>query len=472
MANSKKKLRVCVTGATGFIGSNLLSQLEKRSDIEVVALSRRVDKAMDGAKKGNVTWRRCNGFCLDEVEEATKNVDILVYLIHSMLPSSALAQGCFSDFDLYLADNFARSAKKNGIKRIIYLSGIIPPDKELSTHLKSRYETEKALSEYGNHLTTLRAGLIVGRNGSSFVILERLIKRLPALICPSWTLSKTQPIDISDVMASIVYAIDHYEKLDAIYDIAGPDVMTYREMLEITAQVLEKKRPIFNVPLFSLSLSKLWVSKVTSTGSSLVYPLVDSLRHDMVADKKKQLVLENHAYVSFRKSLINGIDRRKRGLLHRFMHYNASFSFRWLENVTSIQRIPLGDDPRSCDTAQYYFEWLNRFSPVIKVTTEKDKVFIRLAKRKPLLVMARSIEEAGGRIIFQIIGGMLSRNHSFGGRFEFVPIPSSNCVLVALVNYQPSLPWFIYKYSQAIAHLLVTSSFSRYFSQKRRKSSS
>ncbi len=200
-------MKVCITGATGFIGGNLIQKLETNVDIDIIALSRKVPPILEGAHKGRITWRACNGFSLFDVEKATEDCDILVYLIHSMLPTSKLAQGNFSDFDLYVADNFARAAQKNGIKKIIYLSGLIPHAPQLSNHLQSRLEVENALVQYHNNLTVLRAGLIMGPNGSSFRILENLIKRLPLLICPAWTLSQTQPIDLQDVLVSLEYCV-------------------------------------------------------------------------------------------------------------------------------------------------------------------------------------------------------------------------------------------------------------------------
>ena len=179
-------MKVCVTGATGFVGAKLLEELSKMEEVEVVALSRKITPVMDGARKGNIEWRRCDGFNLLNVESVTKDCDVLIYLIHSMAPSTTISQGGFSEFDLYLADNFSYACAKNKVKRIIYLGGIIPEDvKNLSSHLKSRLEVEKALKGYGNNVTALRAGLVVGKDGSSFRILERLVNRLPIMLCPT-----------------------------------------------------------------------------------------------------------------------------------------------------------------------------------------------------------------------------------------------------------------------------------------------
>lgn len=455
-------LKVCLTGATGFIGKNLLNILAEKSDIEVIALSRKVSPLMDGAKKGNVTWRRCNGFSLIDVEKATEDVDVLIYLIHSMLPSTALSQGNFTDFDLYLADNFARAASKNKVKKIIYLSGIIPPDKNLSNHLLSRLEVESALSQFNNDLTVLRAGLIVGPNGSSFTILEKLVKRLPALICPAWTLTKSQPIDLKDVLSSLNYCIENHESLNDLYDIGGPDILTYMDMLKKTAEVLNKKRLIVNVPFFSPGLSKLWVSRITSTPSNLVYPLVESLKHEMVVNKDQQLIVENHKYTNFMESLKRGVCLEPESWGRIIINYNANINFRWMENVTSIQRIEKVDFVSAEEISALYFNWLPKLlKPLITVTQEKDLVFFKLFNKYNLLVLQKSDKRTSTtRVVYYILGGLLARETTLNGRLEFRWIESSQSVLIGLLDYRPALPWFIYKYTQAILHSIVMRRFN------------
>jgi len=459
-------LKVCITGATGFIGKNLVEllseKLELRQEFEVIALSRKVPQQMDNCQKGNVTWRRCNGFSLIDVENATRDADILVYLIHSMLPTSALSQGSFSDFDLYLADNFARAAQKNKIKKIIYHSGFVPNSQTLSEHLQSRLEVENVLAQYGNSVSVLRAGLIVGKNGSSFKILERLIKRLPLLICPAWTLSKTQPIDLEDVLASLVYCLRHSTELNPVYDIAGPDVMTYREMLATTAKILGLNRPIVNVPLFSPGLSKLWVSKVTTTPTNLVYPLIESLKHEMVAVKERQLVLPNHSYMHFKASLENSLCKEKDGLIRFIVNYNAIINFRLLESASSLQRISSSKKISGSAIAQEYFRWLPRFfAPFIQFKVVEERVEFWLIGLIKLLELQKNSERSSvDRVLYYIAGGALARTDSGQGRLEFRGIESVNCVMVALLDFRPSLPWFIYKYTQALVHLFVMKCFA------------
>ncbi len=456
--------RICLTGATGFIGSALLARLQERPDLEIIALSRKLPPIMDGAKKGNVIWRRCDGFSLIDAENAVAGTDILIYLIHSMMPSSSLTQGSFADFDLYLADNFAKAANKGGVKKVIYLSGLIPNVSNLSDHLKSRLEIEKTLAQYGNNVTTLRSALVVGKNGSSFQILERLSKRLPVSICPSWTQSKAQPIDLQDVVATLEYTIDHSSQLKDCYDIGGPEILSYKDMLIRTAEVLGKKRYIINVPFFSPRLSKLWVSKVASMPKNLVYPLVDSLKHEMVVRPDHQLLLQNHRYIPFTESLKKGLDRESGGWVRAIINYNTNVNFRWLANATSVQRVELKTNLSAATIAKYYFSWIPWYlKPLIQSSLVDDVVEFLLLKRWRLLVLKRSAARSdNSRSVYYVRGGILAREITMNGRLEFRVIESSRCLIIALLNYRPSLPWFIYKFTQAIVHLSAMKKFGRF----------
>lgn len=149
--------RILLTGASGYIGSNLMKKLKVEN--EIIAISRNIENKVD---EKNVTWKKADIFSLIDVENVMKDIDIAIYLVHSMMPNSKLTQAKFEDMDFLLADNFGRAAKKEGVKHIIYMSGLIPKEDNLSRHLESRLECEKVLGSYGVPVSTLRAGLIVG----------------------------------------------------------------------------------------------------------------------------------------------------------------------------------------------------------------------------------------------------------------------------------------------------------------------
>jgi uncharacterized protein YbjT (DUF2867 family) len=169
-------MKIAIAGASGFVGQMLIEDL--KDEHEIIALGRSQKQIEVAAGNNQVEWRSCDLFSLLQTEQALIGAEIGIYLVHSMLTRAKLTQSTFEDCDLLLADNFARAAQKVGLKRIVYLSDLIPAGKELSRHLESRREVELALSSHGNVVTTVRAGLIIGAKGSSFQMLYLLVKRL------------------------------------------------------------------------------------------------------------------------------------------------------------------------------------------------------------------------------------------------------------------------------------------------------
>src|SRR5699024_125241 len=207
-------------------------------------------------------------------------IDIAIYLVHSMQPSSKLSQAKFKDMDAILADNFAWAAKQKGVKRIIYLSGIIPDDDKLSEHLNSRLECEKILGAYGIPVSTLRAGLIVGPKGSSFPILYNLVKRLPTLVLPAWAYNRTHPVALKDVITGLTKVVKRRPKENESIDIGGPEEKTYKELFEETAEVVGKKLTMMDLPSLAIFLSKLWRSLDAQNPTELVYAVLEHLSHE------------------------------------------------------------------------------------------------------------------------------------------------------------------------------------------------
>ncbi len=459
-------LKVAIAGATGFVGRNLIEALVQEENIEIHALTRRVRfNAKD--EKTSIQWKKCDVFSPLELENSLTGCDIAIYLIHSMLPTARLNQGSFSDYDLCLADNFVHAAKKSGIKQIIYLSGLIPAGK-LSKHLESRLEVEETLRSTSVPLTTLRASLIVGENGSSFQIMYKLVQRLPAMVCPAWTLTKTQPIDIKDVILLIRQTFLNQKDLNKkdlnkSYDIGGPDVINYKQMLQTTAEVLDKKRYFAGLPIFTPTLSKLWVRLITQSPKELIYPLISSLRFEMIVDEKRELALQEKT--SFKDSLKRTL-LKKSGLKLKGPNvpkvFQFNLNFKWLHSVRSIQRMPLIKDVSAKWIGDEYIAWLPKKFPVISVRNTNFQYSLYLFGFLKLLEFSYSKERSSNqRVLYYITGGLLQRaNNELKSRLEFRVTPI--CTLCAIHDYQPTLPWFIYKYSQALIHLFVMHLFRRH----------
>lgn len=453
------KPTIAIAGASGFIGSALCRALA--GDYRIVGLTRRAPRSEEG-----IEWRRCDLYSLLDVERALEGCDYALYLVHSMLPSARLTQAAFEDLDLILADNFARAAGKCGVAQIVYLGGLVPGGSgDLSTHLGSRLEVERTLGAYGPRVTALRAGLVVGAGGSSLHILTALVRRLPAMLTPKWTRSATHPIALGDVVRAVQRVLGAPDEFEGSFDIGGKDVMSYAEMMRRTAEVLGVRRRMVDVPLFTPRLSTLWVSLVAGAPRALVGPLVESLRHDMVADDNAlQRWLVRDA-LGFEESLRLAL-REERPAPRVVLRAHDRKRERAARTVRSVQRLPHPPGLSARAVAEEYLRWLPTVPvPGLRVETEGDTARFYLGPlRHPLLVLGLSSERSSERrALLYIEGGLLA--HIGGerrGRFELRVTADDAHVLAAVHDFRPRLPWFIYQATQAIVHLWVMRAFGRH----------
>lgn len=456
--------RIAIAGASGFIGQALIRALSPHHDI--IALTR---DATGRTGVAGVEWRSCDLFNLREAKNALKGADAAFYFVHSMMPAARLTQGRFDDLDLICADNFARAAKANALRQIIYLGGLLPAlgNGQLSLHLESRLEVEQTLAAYAVPLTTLRAGLIIGAGGSSFRVMTRLIERLPLMVAPRWTSSRSQAIALEDAVRLLCFALDHPELAGRAYDIGCPDVVTYAEMLRLTGEVLGKRTRVLTLPMRTARLSTLWVGMVTGASRKLVQPLVESLQHDLVAGDG--LALQRLAGVDalpLRQALQRAIDEEAR---RRRASVSSAPPARPAARccVRSVQRLPLPAGRDVGWVALEYARWLPRFMRPwlrVEVNAERDCFLYLRLLRRPLLVLQFAAEASSvDRQLFFITGGILTQSNAGGRpRLEFRAVLSGRYVLAAVHDFVPRLPWFIYKYSQALLHLFVMKRFRRH----------
>lgn len=454
--SSAPPITVAIAGAAGFVGSALASRLSERCS--VIALGRRFSKKPTDtdeiAKSGPGMYpRRCDLFSVRQTQEALEGAEVAVYLVHSMSPNERLTQGSFADLDLLLADNFGRAAARAGVRRIVYLGGLVPPDSEsgISPHLASRLEVEKALGVHGVPVTAVRAGLVVGAEGSSLNLLVRLVERLPLMICPSWTSSQTQPIALSDVIEILEYCCFEEETTGRVCEVGGPDVMSYREMMQATARVLGRRRPMIPVPLVTPALSELWVSLVTGSSRSLVRPLIESLRHPMIAEDKWLQQRMGLAGQRFETALAESVKRSRV----------------WKRPIArSVQRLELPPGRDAQWVAEEYPRWLERFLPFfLRISYDGDTLQIALRPvARPMLELTQRRDAAGpGRYLLGVTGGLLAAENPQGDpRLEFRLTPDGGHVLAALQDFEPRLPWWLYGWTQAIVHEGVMFAFRRY----------
>jgi len=270
-----KPYSIMVTGATGFIGTRLISHLSKL-EYSVKGMSRR--KISDTS---NVKYVQADVFDVAQLEHALTGIEVAYYLLHSMEGSKDHWKE-FASREKIQAQNFLAAATKAGVKRIIYLGGLVNDSLDLSPHMKSRKVVGEILASGSIPVTELRASLIIGAQGGSYAMLRYLVERLPVMVCPSWVKSLAQPIAVDDVIQYLSGCMMHPETAGKIYEIGGKDKMSYEQLMRVYAKYLNKKLLVIEIPFLTTRLSSYWVDLVTPVKASLARPLIDSLVHDTV----------------------------------------------------------------------------------------------------------------------------------------------------------------------------------------------
>jgi uncharacterized protein YbjT (DUF2867 family) len=269
--------RALVTGATGYIGARLVPALIA-ADWQVRVLSRDADKLTGRPWAESIEIVEGDAGRPDDLRTALADVDVAYYLLHSMD-----GDGDFAARDRELASSFATAAAESGVGRIIYLGGLHPDDTRLSDHLASRKEVGDIFLASDVPATVLQAAVILGAGSASFEMLRHLTERLPAMVAPRWLLNRIQPIAVRDVMRYLVGAADMPATVNRTFDIGGPDVLSYREMVQRFAQLAGlRRRIIVTLPVLTPRLAGHWVKLVTPVPTGLAKPLVDSLVHEVI----------------------------------------------------------------------------------------------------------------------------------------------------------------------------------------------
>ncbi len=309
-----KNYKILILGGTGFIGSRLVEALVKK-EYKIRLLVRDIEKTKNRFKdysgieilKGDVLKN-------EGLEEALQGIKTAFYLIHSMGGRTLTKNKEFAIKDKKSAQNFIQAANKANLERVIYLGGLGEVGSGLSEHLKSRTEVAAILSSTKVKATVLRAAVIIGAGGASFEMLRYLVERLPVMICPKWINTRIQPIAVKDVLKILVGCLENFKTAGQTFDICGPDVLTYRQMMYQYADTRGIRRPlIIPVPVLSTQLSAYWVDLVTPIPSGIAHPLIEGLKNEVVCKNNRIYDLIPMMTTNFKESVKTALHEEQKG---------------------------------------------------------------------------------------------------------------------------------------------------------------
>ncbi len=291
-------MKILLTGVTGYVGKRLIPILLSQNH-ELICCIRNVDRApQEILNNPKVEVVQIDFLKPKDSVDIPSDIDVAFYLIHSM---SSLS-GDFEKLELETARNFRELINETSVKQVIYLGGI-SNDKTLSKHLRSRKNVEKELQKGNFALTILHAGIIIGSGSASFEIIRDLVEKLPVMVTPKWLNTRSQPIAIRDVLKFLTGVILHPQCLNQTFDIAGPDILTYKEILLQFASIRKLKRLILVLPLMTPRLSSYWLYFITSTSYKLAVHLVNSMKVEVIAKDNKLAEILNIQPLTYQEAV-------------------------------------------------------------------------------------------------------------------------------------------------------------------------
>lgn len=301
-------MRILITGATGYIGKRLISVLLKEGHTLVCTYRGDQTRTNRLTVNDNIQWIKYDFLDRDRMVEHTLSCDVAYYLIHAMRSHNK----DFEQLEMEMTKHFLELTDQLGVTKIIYLSGIVNSKQKLSPHFRSRWNVEKILRQGSTPVITLRAGIIVGSGSASFEIIRDLVEKLPIMIAPKWLNTKCQPISIRDVLYYLAKVVKLHSNESISFDIGGPEVLTYKEMLSQYAEVRKLSRWICTIPVMTPKLSSYWLYFITSTSYNLAINLVESMKIDVVCENHQIVKLFPNQLLSFKQAVSLSLNRYKK----------------------------------------------------------------------------------------------------------------------------------------------------------------
>ena len=300
---------IAVTGATGYIGGRLVPRLlDAGYPVRCLVRSKRKLQDRPWSDHPNLLVEEIDLSDSTALTQALQGVSAAYYLVHSMVSAGS----DYADRDLQLATTFSTSAKQANVSRIIYLGGLGETGAHLSEHLTSRRAVEKALIDSGVPVTSLRAAMIIGSGSASFEILRYLVQRLPIMVTPKWVTTPCQPIAVRNVLNYLTGVLERPETAARVFDIGGPEVLSYREIMNIMAEELHlPRRIIIPLPVLTPLLSSYWIHLVTPLGHDIARPLAEGLKNPVVCREETIREIIPQELLSVREAIIAARTRTK-----------------------------------------------------------------------------------------------------------------------------------------------------------------
>ncbi|MEW5676339.1 SDR family oxidoreductase [Flavobacterium enshiense] len=327
-------MKILLTGANGYIGQRLLPELLAQGHDVVCAVRDRNRLGLNPETLKKISIWEVDFLKNPTFENIPDNLDIAYYLIHSMSSSTHF----FDRMEAEAAQNFNSYMRAIGTTQVIYLSGI-SNSKTLSKHLQSRHNVEKILSSEPYKITVLKAGIVVGSGSSSFEIIRDLCEKLPVMITPKWVLTKTQPIAVRNVIEYLIGVQLREDCYNQSFDIGGPEVLTYKDMIQQYAKNRGLKNWIFTVPVMTPKLSSYWLYFVTSTSYKLACNLVDSMKVEVVSEDNRLENILNIKPISYNDAISLAFHKIEQNLVLSSWKDSLASS-RFKKNLTEFIQVP------------------------------------------------------------------------------------------------------------------------------------
>jgi len=360
------KLKIAVLGASGYVGGRLVPRLLEEG-YSVRCLARNPEKLVSR------NWPSVEvvyGDVLqpESLKSALKNIDVLYYLVHSMQGKKD-----FENLDTTAAYNCGFSAKEAGVKRIIYLGGLVKHPANLSPHLKSRQEVGNILRKAGVEITELQASIIIGSGSASFEIIRDLVRKLPVMITPRWVQSLCEPIAIKNVLEYLLACLQESKTINQILEIGGGEVISYGNMMKTIARIMGKRLIMIPVPVLTPRLSGYWLNIISTVPISIALPLVEGLRNDSITSDQRIREWINIDLLSFEESVRSALlEDRLGSLVSRWTEAENSTSnfvgidqkqktlqdHRKIESDIAANKIFQTIQVIGGDTGWYYANWI------------------------------------------------------------------------------------------------------------------